>query len=99
MEKNKVEVWANKTLEEIGLKNIEKDFEKMFLDYAVFGKLEYPTPLTKEEKQAYLNKYNEDNLDQYTKIEYLSSKEVVEKYKEYLSEDQLKEVRKYDYNI
>ena len=53
----------------------------------------------KEEEQYAINKYNEDNPDQHTKIEHLSSKEVVEKYKEYLSEEQLKEIRKYDNNI
>lgn len=93
--KNKAEAWANKTIEEIGLENINKDFERMFIDYAIFGKLEYPMPLTKEEQQSYLNKYNEDNPDQHSNIEYLSVEEIIERYKHNLTEEQLRELEKY----
>lgn len=101
MKKNKAlreiaEEWANKIFEEApGSDEIDKEFQRKFLDYVVFGQVEYPMPFTEKENQLILEEYNKNNPDQYTNIEYLSREEIIKRYGHNLTEKQLKELDSY----
>lgn len=83
------DIWQNEDgddLEEYKLtdeyKNKVIEYEKEFLDYAVFGR----TPPT-------LNKDFLDELNTFTKIEELSASEIIERWSEYLSEEQIEQLK------